>query len=220
MLLSNKKVDIGAILNKCRSTINHSPQNNQQKPAESDSDKLVLDELRQLRKELGDLRQKVTQIETRRNQDIKAINDSFDVISKRIASVSSKKTLEEKQSPVITNAGVKKSIDTEKYPQVVYAHYADSEDPIGFSQSLLKKSPEGCFYKITFESPTQASFSLIENEGIMINAVQALATIVNPCCTYDISEPITNRYKTISVGKLIKVNNIWQVEIKSKISFL
>lgn len=220
MSFNNKKEDIDAILNKYRSTINPSHQNKQQKPTESDRVMLLIDEVKKLKKEVGDLKQKVIQVETRRNQDIKAINDSFDVISKRITSVSSKKSVDEKQSTAMMIAGEKRNIITKKYPQVVYAHYADSENPIGFSQSLLKMSPEGCFFKIIIYSPTQASFSLIDNEGIMINAIQALATIVNPCCNYEISEPITNRYKTISEGKLIKVNHLWQVESKSKISFL
>ena len=166
MSFNNKKEDIDAILNKYRSTINPSHQNKQQKPTESDRVMLLIDEVKKLKKEVGELKQKVIQVETRRNQDIKAINDSFDVISKRITSVSSKKSVDEKQSTAMMIAGEKGNIITKKYPRVVYAHYADSEKPIGFSQSLLKMSPEGCFFKIIIYSPTQASFSLIDNEGV------------------------------------------------------
>lgn len=220
LLLSNKKIGVDSILNECRSIMNASPKKQPTKPVVSDNEKALINELKQLKKEIEGLKEKVAHIETRRNKDIKAINERFDVISKKVIDIASKKSAEAKRSQEMIAPQVKKDVEVAKYPQVVYAHYADSENPVGFSLSVLRKTPEGCFFKITIQSPTQASFSLIEDEVIMDNAVQAMSTIVTPCCTYDISEPITNKYKTMSEGKLSIVNNLWQVETKSKISFI
>lgn len=220
-LLFNSKqgVDFNAFLTKCKSVKNRDSKDTRQEPEVSGTEKQLIDELKQLKKEVVELKQKVSQIETKRNQDVKAINDSFKIINEKLANVASQKSKEVTSEQVATTPKVT-VVNVEKYPKVMYAHYADNANPVGFSQSLLKLSSEGCFFKITIQSPTQASFSLIDDEDIMLNAVQALATIVTPCCVYNIAEPITNRYKTIAEGKLTKLNDLWQVETKSKISFL
>lgn len=220
-LLFNSKqgVDLDVFLSKCKSVKNGANQDTPQKSVVSEKETLLNEELKQLKKEIAELKQKIAQIETRRNQDVKAINDRFKILSDKIVNITPQNNHKVEPGPIATNPKVTVG-NVDKYPQVMYAHYADNANPVGFTQALLKSTPEGCFFKITILSPTQASFSLIEEENIMLNAVQALSTIVTPCCIYNIAEPITNRYKTIAEGKLTKLNNLWQVEIKSKISFL
>lgn len=175
-------------------------------------------EIRQIRQSVSVLNKMISTIEKHRescDNDIRQIRDKYRQLNERIIEHERVYHL-----PQTDQTMEDRNEKRDSYPRYKFARYADSCRPVGFSEPFLQDIPAGCCYRIEIRSSDEATFRFVEDENIKQTAVQAMSTIIDPCCSYDLDMPISSKFKTIKEGKLKKSDNIWQVEQKSVILFL
>lgn len=100
---------------------------------------------------------------------------------------------------------------------VYYAQMVDSTSPLGFKTVNLKKSAEGCAFKITLNDGVNGVYEMVDDEEIQQEMLAAFNPIISESSVFDVIPCNPTRIVVVEKGEIVKENEVFKIISKQKI---
>lgn len=107
-----------------------------------------------------------------------------------------------------------------QYPAIWYGGVL-CKDNIGFDENDLSKESEGMWFQISVNSPTSATYRIVESPLIREQMLSRFDVCISPACEYGEEKPFSmNSIVDVSDGSLAYEKGIWLIRDKVKIKII
>ncbi len=133
-----------------------------------------------------------------------AIQESIDSLKEHQAELS----LSERQAPpkpVITT---------------YYAKMVDSMNPPGFKINNLKRTEDGCAFKIILTDDLKGSYEIVDNKTIRQEMLAAFIPLISDSSVYDFVPQNPTGISVVLPGTVVKENHVLRIVDKQKIEII
>ena len=100
---------------------------------------------------------------------------------------------------------------------VYYAKMVDSMNPLGFKMDNLKRTEEGCAFKITLTDSSEGSYQFVDDREIQQEMLAAFNPLISESSVYDAVPQNPSCISVVIPGTVVKENNILRIVDKQKI---
>lgn len=133
-----------------------------------------------------------------------AIQESIDSLKEHQAKLS----LSERQAP-------SKPVITTYYAKMV-----DSMNPPGFKINNLKRTEDGCAFKIILTDDLKGSYEIVDNKAIRQEMLAAFIPLISDSSVYDFVPQNPTGISVVLPGTVVKENHVLRIVDKQKIEII
>lgn len=113
-----------------------------------------------------------------------------------------------------------KNLSNEQYPVILYGGVL-CKDNKGFDENILSKEAEGMWFQISINTPTSATYRIVESSLIREQMLSRFDVCISPACDYGEEKPFSmNSIVDVSDGSLVYEKGIWLIKEKVKIEII
>lgn len=100
---------------------------------------------------------------------------------------------------------------------VYYAKMVDSVNPLGFKMDNLKRTEEGCAFKIILTDGSEGNYQFVDDSEIHQEMLAAFNPLISESSVYDAVPHNPTCISVVIPGTVVKENNILRIVDKQKI---
>lgn len=113
-----------------------------------------------------------------------------------------------------------RNVSEVQYPVTLYGGIL-CKDNLGFDENDLSKEPEGMWFQICINTPTSATYRIVESSLIREQMLSRFDVCISPACDYGEEKPFSmNSIVDVLDGSLMYEKGIWLIKDKVKIKII
>ena len=148
-------------------------------------------------------------------RDMASMQQTIHLLKQKVQELSMK--VESMQYAITNQNAEPQTSNSVSFPKIYYALAVDSNEPLGFRVDNLKRSEDGCVFKIALTDDLQGHYEIVNNQSIQ----QEVLTVFNPVITdssvYDCVPLNSSSISVVQPGTVVKEGNILKIVNKQRI---
>lgn len=100
---------------------------------------------------------------------------------------------------------------------IYYAKMVDSVSPLGFKIDNLKRTEEGCAFKITLTDDLEGNYEIVDDREVQQEMLAAFKPLISDSSIYDFVPQNPTGVSVVLPGTVVKENHILRIINKQKI---